>query len=76
MRIVMYREGIHRRRYHADGRCPALLMHPEEHKDWAACPEEVAQTTHELLPCKKCVKAPEWYVEAPAPEAAPEPTAL
>ena len=75
LRIVMFRVGIHRRRYHTDGRCPALLMHPEEHRDWAACTEAVAQTEHQLAPCQKCVKDPVQYAVAPTPEAGPGPVA-
>lgn len=61
-RIVMFRKGIHRDRYHTDGRCSALLMHEHKHDSWEAVTEETAQTTERLKPCRRCVKDPVWYV--------------
>ncbi|MET9922726.1 hypothetical protein ABZZ04_37540 [Streptomyces sp. NPDC006435] len=53
MRIVMYREGIHRTAYHIHGECPALTGKRDTCDKWAAVPEEEAQRLG-LVPCSRC----------------------
>ncbi|MFE7748852.1 hypothetical protein [Streptomyces sp. NPDC057428] len=54
MRIVMYREGIHRTAYHVNGECPALTGKRDTVDKWAAAPEDEAREKLGLEPCSRC----------------------